>query len=287
MISTGLLHYLTERYPGAKITIACGPLAESLFAAVPGLDQVIVLDKKPFGRHWFSLWSTARKTKWDLVVDLRRSLISYVVHTKQRARLGPDDHKSHRVKLLSNLFSINPPCAPKIWVADKHQEAARQFHGDGRSPVVAVAPIAARPEKTWPQDRFVSLINRLTSPSGILGHSKVMVLGADEDRSELETFASRISSSPVATLIGCEDLLTVFAVLSHANLTLANDSGMAHLSAATGRPTVVLFGPTKPELYKPWGPNVSIAQAQAASDGRHMGGLTEGAVYSAIETVLK
>lgn len=285
VISTGLLHYLVERHPQAKFTIACGPYAESLFAAVPGLDQIIVLDKKPFGRHWFSLWSIARRTKWDLVVDLRRSLISYLVHTKQRARLGPDDHESHRVELLSSLFSIDPPRAPKIWMTKTHQEAARKFLGDDR-PVFVVAPIAARREKTWPQDSFVSLINRLTDPSHRLSQSKVVILGAEEDRDELETLASRILSNSVCTLIGCEDLLTVFAVLTHADLTLANDSGMAHLSAATGCPTVVLFGPTQPELYRPWGPNVSIVQAQAVSNGRQMEDLTEDAVYSAIETVL-
>ena len=155
-------------------------------------------------------------------MDLRRSLISYAVRTKQRARLGTDDHKSHRVELLSGLFSIDPPHAPKIWLTEEHQEAARKFLADAHSPVIAVAPVAARPEKTWPLDRYLSLIERLTRNSGSLNQSSVVIVGAEEDRDALEAFASKFPGKSALTLIGCEDLLTVFAILGHADLTLAN-----------------------------------------------------------------
>ena len=56
VLSSGLLAHLIERYPDARITIACGPAAAPLFAAVPNLDRVIPMAKQRYGLHWLSLW---------------------------------------------------------------------------------------------------------------------------------------------------------------------------------------------------------------------------------------
>ena len=75
VLSTGLLGWLVEHLPEARVTIACGPLAAPLFAAVPGLERVIVLRKRPGGLHWLDLWRACLGVRWGLVVDLRRSAI--------------------------------------------------------------------------------------------------------------------------------------------------------------------------------------------------------------------
>ena len=285
VISTGLLRHLVSRYPGAEITIACGPLAQSLFAAVPGLKEVIVLEKKPIGAHWPSLWSKVVPTRWDLIVDLRRSLIPYLVSTKKSARLGPDDRRLHRVEFLSTLFELDLPSTPKIWTTAAHQEKAQELISE-ESPFIALAPIAARSEKTWPLDHFVTLIQRLTRSDGILPKANAMVIGAEQDRARLEEFASKLDAEHLPGLIGCPDLLTVYSVLARASLVIANDSGIGHLAAATGRPTATLFGPTQPDLYRPWGKSVAVAQAPLSEKGRKMKDLTVGTVFEAIETVL-
>ena len=45
VLSTGLLGYLIERYPAARLTIAAGPVAAPLFEAVPQLERLIVVSK--------------------------------------------------------------------------------------------------------------------------------------------------------------------------------------------------------------------------------------------------
>src|SRR5215831_18146589 len=45
VLSTGLLTYLIDRYPRARPTIAAGPVAAPLFAAVPRLERVLVIEK--------------------------------------------------------------------------------------------------------------------------------------------------------------------------------------------------------------------------------------------------
>ncbi|MGC1301369.1 MAG: glycosyltransferase family 9 protein, partial [Caulobacteraceae bacterium] len=54
--------------------------------------------------------------------------------------------------------------------------------------------------------------------------------------------------------VGRVDLLTAYALLKRARLFIGNDSGLMHLSAAAGAPTLGLFGPSDERLYAPWGP---------------------------------
>jgi ADP-heptose:LPS heptosyltransferase len=56
-------------------------------------------------------------------------------------------------------------------------------------------------------------------------------------------------------LVGRIDLLTAYACLKRARLFIGNDSGLMHLSAAAGAPTLGLFGPSDDRLYGPWGPD--------------------------------
>ena len=76
VLSTGLLASLVENYPEAQFTIACGPYAAGLFRAVPRLERLIVLNKKSWNRHWLELWKACIGTRWDMVVDLRDSIVS-------------------------------------------------------------------------------------------------------------------------------------------------------------------------------------------------------------------
>ncbi|MCB2109305.1 MAG: hypothetical protein KDE14_16465, partial [Rhodobacteraceae bacterium] len=83
ILSTGVLSELIRRHPDARITVACGPLAQSLFGGFPAVERIVVLDKRPLAGHWFKLWAETRRESWDLTVDLRRSLVPYFLRAKQ------------------------------------------------------------------------------------------------------------------------------------------------------------------------------------------------------------
>jgi ADP-heptose:LPS heptosyltransferase len=69
------------------------------------------------------------------------------------------------------------------------------------------------------------------------------------------------------------------ALLAHAGLCIANDTGVAHLAAAAGVPTLALFGPTDPTTWAPVGPRVETVRS---ADGT-MAGLETGRVDAAVE----
>lgn len=56
VISTGLLDHLLRRYPQARFTIVCGPVAAGLFAHMPRRDRTIIMAKRSYDMHWVDLW---------------------------------------------------------------------------------------------------------------------------------------------------------------------------------------------------------------------------------------
>src|SRR5258708_34649709 len=64
VLSTGLLAYVIERFPGARLTIAAGPVAAPLFAAVPRIEPLSAARKQRGGLHWRALFSRTPRRRW-------------------------------------------------------------------------------------------------------------------------------------------------------------------------------------------------------------------------------
>ena len=58
---------------------------------------------------------------------------------------------------------------------------------------------------------------------------------------------------------------TLAAILAQAGVYVGNDSGVTHLAAATGAPTLALFGPTDPAVWAPIGERVRVLRGDGAS----------------------
>lgn len=251
VLSSGLLRHLVDRYPNAHFTIACGPLAASLFAATPRLERIILVAKKPFDLHWLSLWKELRGTVWDIVVDLRRSALAYLIPVRARYIVGPIAPGIHHVEHLRALLPEAEAAAPSLFVTDHHRARAALLIPDG-APVLAIAPVAATEAKTWPPERFSVLVSQLTGDGGPCAGWRIALFGGPGDE---------VRAAPLVSAMGREcikifsemDLLSVYAALGRCGAFIGNDSGLSHLAAAAGIPVLALFGPTDPARYGPWG----------------------------------
>lgn len=254
VLTTGLLSYLVGRFPGARITVAAGAAAAPLFEPVPGLEQLIVLTKERFGLHWIRLWRHCISHRWDMVVDLRRSAIGWLLFAKKR-RITPKSAESqHRVELLAATLGLqDAPPAPHIWVDAPRAAAAAEIIPDG-APVLALAPAANWPGKQWRPERFTELGTRLTGPDGILPGARVAVFAAANERAAIAPVLSGIPADRLIDTVGRIDLPTVAACLKRCTFFVGNDSGLMHLAAACDIPVLGLFGPSREEHYAPWGP---------------------------------
>jgi ADP-heptose:LPS heptosyltransferase len=286
VLSTGVLHELTRWYPGARITVVCGPLAESLFANVPGLRRVIALRKRPFNAHWFALWREVVGQRWDIVVDLRRSLTAYVVRAGRRLVLGPTDNSQHRVAWLPSVIGLSAPLHPHLWIAESQRAEAAALLPDG-PPVLAVAPLAARPEKTWPVAHFAALVGELTAAGGPCAGWRVLLLAGPGEDEQVAPLVAAVPAERLVRLVGHRHLLVVAAALARAAVYIGNESGLTHIAAAVGTPTLALFGPTNPKHYGPWSDKACVVEAPLRDGARPIAGLEVAAVKAAAVEMLR
>jgi len=259
VLSTGLLSHLLERHPGARVTIAAGPVAAPLFEGVPGLERLIVVDKRTRSLHWWRLYRQVALRRWDLAVDLRGSALVYLLWAGRRRVAARGDRSEHRVRELGRLFDLDPPPAPRIWTLPRHESAASALIPPG-PPVLAIGPAANWRAKTWRADRFAELARRLTSPGGLLPGARVAVMAAAQEREQAAPVLAAISAERRLDLVGRTDLLTAAAALRRAALYVGNDTGLTHIAAAVGTPTLALFGPSPAERFAPWGARAAVVQ---------------------------
>jgi len=260
ILSTGLLNYMVAAYPQSRITVACGPLCDGFFRACPNVDEVIVLKKQSFSRHWLDLWKKVVRTRWDIVVDLRNSAVSRAVFAHKRFIFGPHiDENLHKVQQNAAVMRIAPPPAPRLWFdAPALKEAEARIPSGG--PVLAVGPAANWHAKTWPADRFIELVARLTGPDGILPGARVAVIAAPGEEAAARPVLESIPEDRRIDLIGALSPLTAAACIARCSLYVGNDSGLMHAAAAAGVPTIGLFGPSWPHIYGPWGDHASFVR---------------------------
>jgi len=267
VLSTGLLGHLVETYPGARITIACGPAAAELFDTVPGLERVIVLEKMVASLHWLRLWALSVGKCWDLVVDLRSAPLTYLVPAKRQVHLHKHRHPGHRIRQLAGVMDLqDDPPLPRLWSSADHDARARSLIPDG-TPVLAIGPTANWRAKTWRPERFAALCQRVTATDGLLPGGRIALFGAPEERPEAIGLIESIPAERCIDLVGKADLLDIHAALKRCAFYVGNDSGLMHIAAAAGVPTLGLFGPSREELYGPCGPlSASVRTTQSFAD---------------------
>ncbi len=172
VLSSGLLGHLN--HTRARVAVVCGPLPAHLFAAAPGVERVIAVEKRRWDRHWLALWPLVARRRWDLVVDLCRSSLPWLVRGRRRPVMPRADE--HRVVTMARTLDAEPP-APRLW-ATPEQRAESARHLPAGAPVLGVGPTANWRGKIWPASRFTRLVERLTGPGGILPGARVAVFGS-------------------------------------------------------------------------------------------------------------
>jgi len=146
------------------------------------------------------------------------------------------------------------PVAPPpdlAFTASERATAAELLRGlpDG---FLALHPGSGSPRKNWPAERFAALA---ASASG--GHPWLLVLGPAEADDPLARAAGARVLRAAPRIVG--------AALARAGAYVGNDSGVSHLAAGAGAPTLALFGSTDPGHWAPLGRRVATLRA---ADGR-------------------
>jgi hypothetical protein len=157
--------------------------------------------------------------------------------------------------LASAAGACESPAVPRIELRDdlraRGRERLREIDIDPDDRVIALHPGAGSPAKRWPAERWARLWRELSAPG-----QPVIVCGPADERAAHD-LAARMPAPVLRDL----PLVELAAALCACSALLGHDSGVSHLAAALGVPTLALFGPTDPARWAPRGPSVSCLHA--------------------------
>ncbi|MCI1437508.1 MAG: glycosyltransferase family 9 protein [Acetobacter indonesiensis] len=282
VLSTGLLAHLIRHVPDARFTIVCGPVAAGLFQNLPGLERVIVMEKRKYDLHWLDLWKTCIGQKWDLAIDLRGSAITFFLNTRKRLIMRGGRRPGLRIAHLGQVLKLSPPPLPTVWLNDADQTMANQVLPVS-GPLIAIGPTANWTGKIWPTDRYLALWAAVSKT--LPAARPVIFYGPGQQE--------RMLAQPVLEALpnaidagGHFSLTQVAAMLTRCCLYIGNDSGLMHLAAASGTPTLGLFGPSRASEYAPSGPHTAWVVAPGPEGEAPIAGLSVATVAEAANRLL-
>ncbi len=253
VLATALLRHIEAMHPQARVTIATSELSAPLYEAYPLLEKLIPLQKKKYSGHWFDLLKQVVGTRWHSVWDMRGSATPYVLRTKHRYRFRGSDAPIPKVEQYAEQLHTGKLPYPGLWTNESHRADAKAALPDGAKYLV-IAPTANFAGKEWPMEYYIALGKQLLSEGGPCSDWRPVIISAAHERPRAVKLVEALSAyRPVDLTHGTLPLLSVYACMQRAQGFIGNDSGLMHMAAAAGIPTMGLFGITPAAIYGPYG----------------------------------
>ena len=190
--------------------------------------------------------------------EWRDLLLTRRVPRRAPSRSRPRVEEYRELAIAAGLVAADE--APEIAALEADRARARELlvgHGFDAGSFAVLAPGASYgPAKRWPPERFAALARALHARDG----TRIVLVGAKEDRAISAEVAAAVGAAAL-DLTGATDLSALIGILDRSVLAASNDSGVMHLAAALGRPTVAIFGSTSPVWSSARAPRVRALYA--------------------------
>ena len=179
---------------------------------------------------------------------------SFLTHTSRDYGFGAKPEWAYWLDVAALLGATTDDTEPTFLVSAQAFAAARVVIGD-RTPYVALHPGvgpgigAAGPVRQWPLARLAAVGQALAAD----GYALVITGGRDAvARDAGVELLHHLGATPALDLTGTTDIATTAAIYAGAALYVSSDTGMAHLAAAVGAPSVIVFGPSNHHAWAPY-----------------------------------
>lgn len=243
VLTTPALALLRRARPDLRVSVVVEPRWRAAFEGNPDVDEILGPDLRSLRRARPDLclnFHGGRRSAWLTALSGARyragfghfrHQFAYNVRIPRAQEILHLDRTVHTAEhLASAMFYLGTPVAEipraRLTVTAKEPSAA------------VIHPVAAAPAKTWRAEGFLEVAHRLRGSS-----TEVLFIGGPgDDLSPFHDFPV-LSGAPLEKIKN---------VLASASLFVGNDSGPAHMAAAFGVPSVVLFGTSNPAIWGPW-----------------------------------
>lgn len=278
VLTLPLVQALQQHFPAAQIDLLTTPAHAPVLRGQAGLSAVIPYDKRGEQRGirgFVNMVRVLRSRGYDLAVSPHRSFRSALllaccgidrrigftqrltnwVYTQTVPRPASGHEVEKNLQLLAPLMAATEVQSGQLVMrvsatARRQAQAVLRRHGvEPAHTLVGMIPGSQWGTKRWPTEHFAALIQHLKCRDQL----HVALFGGPQDRILAEAI-SAACQTPVIDLIGQTPLQDLAAYLDCCTLVVSNDTGPMHIAAALGKPIVMLYGPTTPELgFYPYG----------------------------------
>jgi heptosyltransferase III len=191
------------------------------------------------------------------------------------------------LKPLEQLAIFDANAVPRLRIgsraeniaSDRPQSASDQPAAEpGRRPVrLALHPGSGSERKNWPEERWAELLQKLINFTPL----EMLIVGGEAEGERLQRLAAALS--PARVRVAQSLPLTELArSLSRCQGFVGHDSGISHLAAALGLPSLILWGATNEIVWKPGGDKVVLLR-----DARGLEHLPVETVFNDISTLFR
>ncbi len=284
------LRELRRVFPAAQITLGTRDWAQGIFEDTQFIDDILTIAPKESVLGQAKKW---RQGNFDLAIlftnSFETALISKLGKTNTRFGYANEGRsflltnpikkpiwkdERHEIYYYLNLvaevekhyFGTSAESKPKfeLTVSDKRKNSARKILVENginlsKKLIAFCAGSTNSRAKRWPSQSYAKLNNRLQSEL----EAQVILIG---DRSELDVSLEVVEKSNIKPIVltGETSLSEATAILSICDLLVSNDTGPAHISAALGTKTIVIFGPTNSKTTSPMGAEIITKEVECA-----------------------
>ena len=261
---------LAERLPDAHIGWAVEEAYVGLVAMHPAVRESFAVGLRSLRRNPLagSAWrriadarSRLARSRWDYVVDAQGLIKSAVVARFARRPAFGLDAASARERVAARFYDVKVPVPRALHAVERNRRLVAEIFGyrpEGAaryglsrpaspppwapsSPYAVLLHAASRAGKRWSDDRWIALAGVLAARGLVC----VLPGGTDAERA---TAARLAASIPGAMAAPSMSLVEAAALLAHASIVVGVDTGLAHLAAALGTPTVGIYCASNPAL---------------------------------------
>ncbi len=286
LVTTPAFHAVREALPNARLTLLAGPVGAQIGRLDPDIDDVIVYEA-PWMDPWHELpqnptreqhmIAQIKACQFDGAIiftsyhqsPLPSAYLCYLADIPLRAAASIDgpgsllttrhkhpEHLMHEVERgLDLVGALGMTTNETDLVLDVPESAyaevsnlLTQQGGDPRSVTAVLHPGCSMPARTYPWEMYAEVADLLVERLG----ASVILTGTESERPLVQRIQEQMRQKAIS-VAGALSFPGLCALIETADLTVTNNTGPMHISAAVKTPVVALFALTNPpEQWGPW-----------------------------------
>ncbi|GAB0120171.1 glycosyltransferase family 9 protein [Acidisoma sp. 7E03] len=309
VLSLDAMLELRQAFPEAHLTLACGPWNVPMAKALDLFNEIHVVNffapRADIPRPTFTvdLLNGLEERRFDLAIDVRidadtREIMPHIQATYKcgfesnpvvdsqmtfwlphgmppgtDANLGMHQTLLMR-RLIHTVIGVfrTTPDVPRLLRERVVVPADFDLSFTEGRILIACSTSSGRIAKNWPLRRYCSIISWLCNKMG----AAVLLLGGGDQRAEAEYLIGECRSPYLSSAAGQTSLPQSLDLISRADIYLGNDTGLTHLAARLGTPTVCIYSGIDPTaMWAPIGPDVTLLKAPVPCSPCHIANLSD------------